>query len=43
LHKKTILKEICLKDCSVMCFSEIKWFRERFEATTYILLSVKSF
>jgi hypothetical protein len=24
LHKKTILKEICLKDCSVMCFSEIK-------------------
>ena len=26
-----------------MCFSKIKRFLERFEATTYILLSVKSF
>jgi hypothetical protein len=37
LHKETILKDrICsLNDCTVLCFSEIKWFYEYFEPFTY--------
>jgi hypothetical protein len=33
LHK---LKEISWNDCTVWYFSEMKWFREQFEATTYV-------
>jgi len=36
--KRGLFWRICsLNDCTVLYFSEIKWFREHFEATTYIL------
>ena len=28
-------RKFSLSDCTVLCFAEIKWFQEHFEATTY--------
>jgi len=36
LHKGTVLKEDSWNDSTVYYLSEVKWFRELFEATTYL-------